>query len=310
MRYARSVACASTAGFHQRSKCTTWAALVRLRPVPAAFSDSRNTGTPPSWKRRTISSRRATGVPPCSSCVGTPRAARCVSSSRAIRTYCVNTSTPASSSARIVSSSSSRSSTFPERPAIRGRCLLQELRGVVADLLEGRQQLDHQAAPREALRRRDLAPAPRAPPPRTARPVPWSVPPRGRSSSSAAARARCPGPTCGGAAGRGGRAGPAGRRRPGPSPPSTAMAYCLRKRPSGPSRPGVVQSRTAHSSDRLFSTGVPVSATRAPAGRVRSALAVAENGFFTCWASSATTQRPPGAGGEFRRRPAASCRTW
>ena len=50
--------------------------------------------------------------------MGTPRAARCPSSSRAICTYCVNTSTLAPS-ARMVSSSSSSSSTFPERPAIR-----------------------------------------------------------------------------------------------------------------------------------------------------------------------------------------------
>ncbi len=51
----------------------------------------------------------------------------------------------------------------------------------------------------------------------------------------------------------------------------------------------MVQSRIAHSSDRLFSTGVPVSATRARAPIERSSRAVAEYGFFTCWASSATT---------------------
>ena len=58
IRNARSVAWSSTAGFHQRSKWNTWLAAVRLRPVPPAFSDSTNSGGPPSaWKRVTISSR-------------------------------------------------------------------------------------------------------------------------------------------------------------------------------------------------------------------------------------------------------------
>ncbi len=76
--------------------------------------------------------------------------------------------------------------------------------------------------------------------------------------------------------------------------PSTARACRARNDVSGPSRPGVVQSSRAHSSERLFSTGVPVRATRAGAGMVRRALAVAECGFLTCWASSATTM-PQGA---------------
>ncbi len=46
IRKARSVAWSSTAGFHHRSKCTTLVAAVRFRPVPPAFSDSRNTGAP------------------------------------------------------------------------------------------------------------------------------------------------------------------------------------------------------------------------------------------------------------------------
>ena len=54
--------------------------------------------------------------------------------------------------------------------------------------------------------------------------------------------------------------------------------------------PGVAQSRIAHSSVRLFSTGVPVSATRARLGIDRSARAVEERAFLTCWASSATTR--------------------
>ncbi len=70
---------------------------------------------------------------------------------------------------------------------------------------------------------------------------------------------------------------------------STGRAWRARKAVSGPSSPGVVQSSSAHSSERLFSTGVPVSATLAGAGTVRSAFAVAECGFLTCCASSATT---------------------
>ena len=46
MRKARSVAWSSTAGFHQRSKWTTWLAAVRFSPVPPAFSERRKTGGP------------------------------------------------------------------------------------------------------------------------------------------------------------------------------------------------------------------------------------------------------------------------
>ena len=84
------------------------------------------------------------------------------------------------------------------------------------------------------------------------------------------------------------------------SPFSTARACRARKDFSGPSRPGVVQSSSAHSSERLFSTGVPVSATRAGVGIVRSAFAVAEYGFLTCCASSATTMP------QVRARPASA----
>ena len=60
-----------------------------------------------------------------------------------------------------------------------------------------------------------------------------------------------------------------------------------------PSRPGVVQSRIAHSSDSRFSTGVPVSAILAGAGTARSSRAVRDSGFFACCASSATTRPQP-----------------
>ncbi|CAM5370223.1 hypothetical protein STANM309S_02910 [Streptomyces tanashiensis] len=95
---------------------------------------------------------------------------------------------------------------------------------------------------------------------------------------------------------------------PGSRPPSTAAANRVRNAPRPPSSPGVVQSRIAHSSERLFSTGVPDSATRARAPMVRSCRAVAEYGFLTCCASSATTS--PSSGRRAARRPAAWCRTW
>ena len=44
IRNARSVAWSSTAGFHQRSTCTTWLAAVSVSPVPPALSDSTNSG--------------------------------------------------------------------------------------------------------------------------------------------------------------------------------------------------------------------------------------------------------------------------
>ena len=42
----------------------------------------------------------------------------------------------------------------------------------------------------------------------------------------------------------------------------------------------MAQSRIAHSSDSLFSTGVPVRATLAADGNVRNERAVRDNGFF------------------------------
>lgn len=65
------------------------------------------------------------------------------------------------------------------------------------------------------------------------------------------------------------------------------------ERLEGAEQSGVVQSSRAQSSERLFSTGVPVRATLAGAGMVRSAFAVEDWGFFTCWASSATISPQP-----------------
>ena len=52
----------------------------------------------------------------------------------------------------------------------------------------------------------------------------------------------------------------------GSSPDSMGPAHTLRKALRLPSRPGIAQSRIDHSSVRSFSTGVPVSATRARLG--------------------------------------------
>ncbi len=53
--------------------------------------------------------------------------------------------------------------------------------------------------------------------------------------------------------------------------------------------PGFTQSRIAHSSDRRFSTGVPVRAMRCPARSLRTARADRVAGFLTNCASSSTT---------------------
>jgi hypothetical protein len=76
----------------------------------------------------------------------------------------------------------------------------------------------------------------------------------------------------------------------GSSPDSIGPAHTLRKALRLPSRPGTAQSRIDQSSVRSFSTGVPVSATRAVLGMVRSARAAAEREFLMCCASSATTR--------------------
>ena len=52
----------------------------------------------------------------------------------------------------------------------------------------------------------------------------------------------------------------------------------------------MAQSRIAQSSVRLFSTGVPVSATRQRDSIVRRLRAVEEVAFLMCCASSATTR--------------------
>src|SRR3989442_1314132 len=75
MRWVRSMACASTAGFHQGSRRNTFSAAVKLRPSPPAFRltrKSRHSGS--VWKRvtraarsRVLPSRYSYGTPSRSS---------------------------------------------------------------------------------------------------------------------------------------------------------------------------------------------------------------------------------------------------
>ena len=113
--------------------------------MPPALSESRKTGTSPAWKRATIASRSPDGRATVQELVGYAGGARWRSSRRAIATYCVKTST-APSSASTVPTSSSRRSSFSERPAQLGVGLLEEVGGVVADLLETGEELEHQPA--------------------------------------------------------------------------------------------------------------------------------------------------------------------
>ena len=77
---------------------------------------------------------------------------------------------------------------------------------------------------------------------------------------------------------------PRPRRRHARSAWSSAVAELLAE----PSMPGLTQSRIAHSSDKRFSTGVPVSAMRWPACSLRTARPIVA-GFLTNCASSRTT---------------------
>ena len=71
---------------------------------------------------------------------------------------------------------------------------------------------------------------------------------------------------------------------------SIGTAYLLRNRSAGPSRPGPTNSMIDHRSVSRFSTGVPVSAIRDPAGSARTARAWRVAAFLMFWASSHTTR--------------------
>src|SRR5699024_7316045 len=78
MRKARSVAWFSTAGFHQRSRCTTWLAAVSVSPVPPArrlrsISPGRSRCC---WNSATIWSRSRLETPPCRNGTSIPNSAK------------------------------------------------------------------------------------------------------------------------------------------------------------------------------------------------------------------------------------------
>ena len=189
-----------------------------------------------------------------------------------------------------VPTSSSRSSIFSERPRSLGLGWLEEVGGVVADLLEAGEQLEHQAAAgllvglldaahrlaHERLVEDDLLAG------QAEEVVGLGL---GRQLGSDA-RDR----TCAAAAGT----GRSGRRTAGPwwarAPTRSGRPRPCGRRCGCRADPGTAQSRIDQSSVRSFSTGVPVSATRAVLGMVRSARAAADREFLMCWASSATTR--------------------
>ncbi len=71
---------------------------------------------------------------------------------------------------------------------------------------------------------------------------------------------------------------------------SIAVAKCVRKVFASPRMPGLQKSRMLRSSDRRFSTGVPVSATRCADFSERTALDTLVPEFLICCASSKVTR--------------------
>jgi len=88
------------------------------------------------------------------------------------------------------------------------------------------------------------------------------------------------------------RCGDASRSEPAVMVRSKRALKC----PASPSSPGAAQSNSAHSSERLFCTGVPEMTTRHRAGTCRAACASCVLTFFTTCPSSSTTQSQPGPG--------------
>ena len=69
MRWTRSTAWASTAGFHQGSSRNTYSAVLRVIPVPPAFSDAKNKAGPLVSLNRSTGAERSL-VSPVSSKIG------------------------------------------------------------------------------------------------------------------------------------------------------------------------------------------------------------------------------------------------
>ena len=74
---------------------------------------------------------------------------------------------------------------------------------------------------------------------------------------------------------------------------SMALAKWLRKNDAEPSTPGLQKSKMERISDRRFSTGVPVSATRWREGNERTAFDTRVEEFLIACASSSTTRSKP-----------------
>ena len=155
MRCARSVAWSSTAGFHQRSKWMTWSARVRLRPVPAALSDSTNTGSSPFWKRAdhrlTGADVRATVQELVADVLLVQVPGEQVAHLGVLREQQDAAALGDDLLHQLVEEAElarTAAETFVRRA--------EELRRVVADLLELREELDHEAATQHAARRLDL----------------------------------------------------------------------------------------------------------------------------------------------------------
>src|SRR5262245_21367120 len=152
MRNARSVAWVSTAGFHQRSKWITCEAAVKFKPVPPALSDRMKNGGPSSlWKCSTRALRFDTLVPPCNTTPPRPKTtARWAPSGSMISRNCVKINTFSWRAA-----SSSQISATEEFATIGGLvfAVAGKLTGVVEDLLQAQQRLQHQPPTRHAIDR-------------------------------------------------------------------------------------------------------------------------------------------------------------
>ena len=151
MRNARSVAWFSTAGFHQRSKCTTCEAAVRLSPEPPALSDSTKNGTDSSsWKRLTSSLRFFTSVSPCSTSPGRPNTPPRNDASGAVTSRNWVKTSAFSCLAAITSHELAQAR--PLAAVVLGPgAVAQPLRRVVADLLEAHEEGEHQPLALDAL---------------------------------------------------------------------------------------------------------------------------------------------------------------
>ena len=139
MRKARSVAWFSTAGFHQRSKWKTWLARGQVQPGAAGLEreeEDRAARRPRPGSARTIAVALRRATPPCrnrTSRVERRLQVRRTSKSPISANWVKNSAR--SPAARTSSSISVSRASLPERRPI-GEPSPEELRGMVADLLE------------------------------------------------------------------------------------------------------------------------------------------------------------------------------